>query len=105
MQELACNTNELVHIQWNNLKTVLTDVCNNNLKADEATKKKNWMTDHILSLMDERRKHKKNDSQYKYLQRTIRREIKRAKEEWMRGQCEELEGYDQSHKRLPCIKN
>jgi hypothetical protein len=88
---------EEVQEQWDNMKSLLHDICNTNLKSERPDKMKYWMTDHILQLMDERRKSKNNPAQYRNLQRLIRNEIRKAKEDWMKCQCEELESYDRSH--------
>jgi endonuclease/exonuclease/phosphatase family metal-dependent hydrolase len=97
MRHLPQDQTVEIQTQWNNLKSILTGACETYLKSDKQTKKKKWMTDHILHLMEERRKHKNDKTQYNCLQKKIKCEIKKAKEDWMKSQCEELESYDHDH--------
>jgi hypothetical protein len=61
------------------------------LKADKRIKKKLWMTDSILALMEKRRIQKNNRMEYKRLQSIIKNEIKTAKHTWMLEQSQEME--------------
>lgn len=49
------------------------------------------MTDEIVSLMERRQLLKGNQIEYKKLQSIIKREIRTAKQNWMREKCVELE--------------
>jgi hypothetical protein len=49
------------------------------------------MTDEILDLMEERRKHKQNNSKYNRLKILIRRKIREAKEKKATERCAEIE--------------
>jgi hypothetical protein len=91
------NPGASVESQWSNFKSVLSDVCDSRLRTNNTVKKQKWMTDHILGLMEERRKVKNDNNKYRHFQRIIKREIKKAKENWMRKECEELEGLNRRH--------
>ncbi|KAK9882574.1 hypothetical protein WA026_022202 [Henosepilachna vigintioctopunctata] len=55
--------------------------------------KQSWMTDKILSLMDERRNFKtqRNQENYRKIQKQIRTKIRIAKNEWLKHKCEVIE--------------
>lgn len=60
--------------------------------------KKPWMTQNIMELMEQRRLAKThNVDLYKSLHRTIKNEIRHAKEEWMNGRCQEIEDLSKRH--------
>lgn len=60
------------------------------------------MTDEILLLMDERRKHKNeaDDNMYRHIQRLIRSKIRVAKNEWLKRECAEIEQLQNRHDNL-----
>lgn len=65
---------------------------------NENEKKKEWMTDEILKLMQERRKVKNTDaSKYRRLHFKIKEEIRMAKEAWAQQKCEEIEKLQNQH--------
>lgn len=64
----------------------------NHLKPDQR-KKKSWMTEEILNLMEQRRKQKQHPDKYKKIQKNIRKKIREAKENELKEQCEEIEFY------------
>lgn len=47
--------------------------------------------------MDERRNNKNNAAKYKEIQNLIRRKIRRAKEDWVRRECEAIEEYEKKY--------
>lgn len=59
-------------------------------------KNKEWMADEILQMMDQRR-FMKNKEKYKELDRKIKKEVRAAKEEWMKGKCKEIEELQDKH--------
>uniref|UniRef100_A0A8D8ZLR6 Craniofacial development protein 2 n=1 Tax=Cacopsylla melanoneura TaxID=428564 RepID=A0A8D8ZLR6_9HEMI len=67
------------------------------LKKD-VRKKKTWMTDEILNLMDQRRGYKNRDEiRYNNLNKEIRRKIREAKSLWIEGRCKEIEELERKH--------
>ncbi|KMQ95932.1 endonuclease-reverse transcriptase [Lasius niger] len=64
----------------------------------EKMKNKEWMTDEILQMMDQRRSLKNKDKEkYEELDRKIKKEVKAAKKEWMKGKCKEIEELQDKH--------
>lgn len=62
------------------------------LKKEKTNQRKQWMTEHIMLLMERRRIVKQeNRTEYNKIQREIRREIRQAKENWLNEKCEEIE--------------
>lgn len=82
---------------WKNLKeAIVTNT--NNIIGPPNNKKKDWMTDNVLSLMDKRRTYKNRDqTEYENLQKQIKKEVRNAKEQWMQNKCEELEKLEEKH--------
>ncbi|KAL1447016.1 hypothetical protein WDU94_015647 [Cyamophila willieti] len=62
----------------------------------DVEKRKSWMTNKILELMEQRKRNKQNPPEYKRIHTIIRKEIREAKEKEKMEQCEEIEWY-QSH--------
>lgn len=75
-----------------NFKNVVKKAKENHLKPDQR-KKKSWMTEEILNLMEQRRKQKQHPDKYKKIQKNIRKKIREAKENELKEQCEEIEFY------------
>ena len=56
------------------------------------------MTDEILSMMDDRRPFKNKDrTKYQKINRQIRKEIRKAKEQWLLDRCAEMEEFEEKH--------
>uniref|UniRef100_A0A6P7GYL9 Uncharacterized protein LOC114348476 n=1 Tax=Diabrotica virgifera virgifera TaxID=50390 RepID=A0A6P7GYL9_DIAVI len=74
--------------QTYNAEESLQNICEtfNNIREEHLIEKKemrkSWMNDNILQLMEERRKSKNNKIMYNTIQRQIRTEIRKAKENW-----------------------
>ena len=81
--EVDDDVNEL----WTAIQTTLLESAKEILPKRERTTKQQWMTRDILLLMEERRKHKRNDEEYNRLDRQIRRECIKAKEKWINEKC------------------
>ncbi|XP_055387849.1 craniofacial development protein 2-like [Condylostylus longicornis] len=77
---------------WNQTKMVLNNVGKENLGTKKYTAKRNWITEEILMLMEQRRSHRnKNTSEYKRINRIIRIKIRQAKITWLQQECGEIE--------------
>uniref|UniRef100_A0A8D8Y176 Craniofacial development protein 2 n=3 Tax=Cacopsylla melanoneura TaxID=428564 RepID=A0A8D8Y176_9HEMI len=85
------NTNN-IETELANFQQAVQHVKEEHLKPDRR-KRKQWMTDEILELMEHRRREKGNPIGYKGLQNTIRRKIREAKEREKQEQCMEVEFY------------
>ncbi|XP_046988576.1 craniofacial development protein 2-like [Schistocerca americana] len=91
------NQTEDIDGKWELIKDTLNNACKNTMATKHNMKKK-WMTEKILQLMEQRRILKNRDeSEYKRLHAEIRKETRRAKEEWYKEQCSEIESYETRH--------
>ena len=76
--------------------TAVTDAASEILEK-ERRRKKPWVTKDILDLCDERRDLKKKRyeaegaKEYREANRRIQKAVKKAKEDWIGSQCEEIE--------------
>lgn len=78
--------------QWNNLAEAIQKGLKEVIPDSRRRKKKPWMTEEILEMMDERRHLKGRDEvQYRIKNTEIQRECSRRKEQWLNEQCEEVE--------------
>lgn len=79
--------------KWETFKKAIMNPTKEILQKKKNTNKvKSWMTDEILQLMEERRLYKNIDiKKYKDIYNIIRKEIRKAKEEWYTNKCEEIE--------------
>lgn len=80
-----------VEQQWQFFRNSIIEPSSRELTTTKY-KKEEWMTDEILELMEERRRHKNvNKTQYQQLHNQIRRKIRKAKETFFTEKCEEIE--------------
>lgn len=87
-----------INVTWVKMKEVCEEIQNEVIGTVTMTKKKSWMTDEILEMMEERRKVKDKDAgKYRQIHKHIRAEIRRAKENWLSKKCEEMEELDKRH--------
>lgn len=98
-QTITPNTKEDLTPTWTMITDTVTNIMKNSLGYEQKNKKQKWMTNEILSLMDERRKHKNyaDDTVYKNIQRQIRAKIRIAKNEWLKHECTEIERLQNQH--------
>ena len=82
--------------EWNEIKISLNKICVDNLKSNKI-KKKSWMTDEIIDLMEHRRVSKNDKNMYKQLQTKIRQKIRQAKTEYLTNQCKIIEELEKKH--------
>lgn len=78
---------------WNNIKQNILTVSNAFLTPTTTKKNKPWMTDEILSLMEDRRIAKVEQQQQRYteINKTIKQQCQQAKENWVTAECQEAE--------------
>ncbi|KAG1673509.1 Craniofacial development protein 2 [Nymphon striatum] len=76
---------------WNKMKDLLNDSIKENIPKINKKEHKKWMSKEILDLMEERRKVKNKVTEYKNLNRLIKRKCNNAKENWINEQCQEIE--------------
>lgn len=83
---------------WEGLRQALEDTQKTDIGYTHTKKKQQWMNDDILKLMDERRLQKnKNICRYNNLNKQIRKVCREAKENWLKGKCEEIEDLQKKH--------
>ena len=78
---------------WTNIKEAFTIASSKLSSNDTRIKKKAWMTDEIIYLMEERRL-KKGHPEYHQMNRVIKNKIRMAKENWLNEQCREIENLE-----------
>jgi len=84
--------------EWNILAEAIRHGVQEVIPDNRRRKKKPWMTEEILEMMDERRQLKGRDEvQYRIKNREIHRECNRKKEQWLNEQCEEVEELCRTH--------
>ena len=88
---------EKIDKKWSYLKSSISAADEEVLPVIKRVKKQKWMTDKILNLMEERRKLKRNTSEYNLMEREIKRQCKKAKADWYQRQCEEIEQMERNH--------
>lgn len=90
IRDINENTTD-IREKWDKIKYTIQATCTTYLKRDKV-KKKEWMTDEILNMMEERRQHKnKNEAEYRKTHNTIRTKIREAKGKWLSEKCTEIE--------------
>lgn len=92
------NIEETVEQKWLHMKNTISSAAREVLGTKESIKRRPWMNDHILILMEERRKYKnKNQVQYREIHKKIKRMIREAKEDWFAKECLEIEQYQEKY--------
>ena len=89
-----------VENQWTRFSEALVETADEIIPKKERAMRQEWMTDEILSKMERRRVNKKNEREYRVLDREIRRQCSEAKEGWLNEKCNEIERLSQINKSL-----
>lgn len=83
--------------KWNEIEQAIQKTCPALLKQDRVGKKE-WMTEEILDMMEERRKYKNRDiTKYREIHGKIKTKIRDAKEKWLSDKCTEIEQYEKRY--------
>lgn len=92
LSQMSSNSTSNVQEQWNEMHNILSKIEKEEIGTRDRKGKKAWMTEDILQMMEERRNHKnKNSQRYREMDEKIQREVRRAKEQWVKEKCEEIE--------------
>lgn len=67
------------------------EIIKKELLKPDTIKKKTWMTNEILQMMEERRLVKRNPEEYKNINKIIKKKIREAKEKEAKEKCDEIE--------------
>ena len=86
-----------INQQWDSFKASIIAAQDKVLPKKKRKEDKMWMTEDILEMMKERRE-KKGTSEYKQIDKTIKKRCKERKEEWYNSLCKEVEDLEKSHK-------
>lgn len=90
--------------KWEAFKNCIAKPTNEILgKNENNNKRKPWMTNEILHMMEERRLHKNKDT-YKGVQTEIRRKIRCTREKFYDGKCSEIEELMSKHDNFNVYK-
>lgn len=87
----------VTHI-WKEMKDIM-NIVKNIIGCQAKNRRHSWMTDEILSLMNDRRKYKNrtDESNYKHIQKLIRTKIRLTKNVWLKQECEDIEKLQKLH--------
>uniref|UniRef100_A0A8D8W5N2 Craniofacial development protein 2 n=2 Tax=Cacopsylla melanoneura TaxID=428564 RepID=A0A8D8W5N2_9HEMI len=77
--------------------TIVEKIKDKYLKPEVREKRKTWITDEILDLMEERRLCKGRPNDYRNMKILVRRKIREAKEKEVKERCEEIEALQKKH--------
>ena len=85
--------NKITNVEelWSNMKDSLNEVMEKNIPKKATKQHKKWMNQEILDLMEERRKKKNKETEYKKLNKKVRNKCNEAKDKWINEQCKEIE--------------
>lgn len=100
-KQLEVESRETLSIEsrWLNIRNSMITGGKEIVGKRNKIKKKPWMTEEILALMEKRREYKhKNNIQYNLVNKEIQIQIQEAKEKWMNDQCNEIENLKEQHR-------
>ncbi|CAF4310248.1 unnamed protein product, partial [Rotaria magnacalcarata] len=78
-------------ILWEQMKSSIITSAEEVIPKTQLKKKKRWMNNEILQLMEQRRLKKSNLQEYKLIDKAIKKKCSEAKEKWLNEQCSEIE--------------
>ncbi|CAF5183930.1 unnamed protein product, partial [Rotaria magnacalcarata] len=78
-------------ILWEQMKSSIITSAEEVIPKTQLKKKKRWMNNEILQLMEQRRLKKSNLLEYKLIDKAIKKKCSEAKEKWLNEQCSEIE--------------
>lgn len=76
---------------WKNMTECITSSAEKTIPLVKRRGKQSWMTEEILDKMDQRRQNKRNLTRYAEIDEEIKEMCRKAKEEWLNRECDELE--------------
>ena len=77
---------------WESMKNILVEMAEECVPKKERKIKNKWMTQEILSVMNDRQKIKNRHSQeYRDVDKLIKKKCREAKETWLDRECKEIE--------------
>lgn len=97
LMDLEENESTSVEEEWKDFKDIVINVAKEVLDKRVQPKKKPWFTEEIAETMEKRRKAKSDPVLYRQLNRRIQKMCRKAKEDWMKEQCDEIENLERNH--------
>ena len=85
-------------IIWEALKMSMCSAAEVVIPKKEKEGKQEWINEHILNLMCERKRCRRDSARYKQLNKKITEECNKAKEKWLNDKCEAIEKLDKEHR-------
>jgi hypothetical protein len=87
----ALSDTKTADVLWEQMKSSILLSVEEVIPKVQMHKKKRWMNNDILQLMEQRRLKKSNPIEYKLIDKEIRKKCSEAKENWLNEQCSEIE--------------
>ena len=81
---------ERAEIMWETWKTLRCKMRDEYIPVLKKSKKA-WMTNEILELMEDRRKHTKDEIEYKEMDKRVKEKCHIAKQNYFEEQCEQID--------------
>jgi len=85
------NETTTTDVLWEQIKSSILVSAKEVIPKTQMNKKKRWMNNDILLLMEQRRLKKSNLIEYKLMDKEIKKKCSEAKENWLNEQCSEIE--------------
>ena len=86
--------------EWQVLRGALVGAAETIIPKEKRRRKKAWITDEILDMMEERRRVKSySEARYRDLDRRIQSMCKTKKDEWLNARCKEIEDNEKRDSR------
>ena len=83
--------------EWKVIKGGICDAMEEILPRRERRKKKKWMTEEIMNMMEQRRKLDRRSLEYRDMEKAIKTKCKKAKEKWFEEHCAKIESDEKCH--------
>ena len=96
----ALQCEDCAEAKWSRMQEALSGATEQVVPNIQRKMKQKWMNEDILEKMNNRRLKKNNTVEYKRIDREIREDCSRAKEEWLNEKCGEVEELERVDKRL-----
>jgi len=91
---------------WKNTKTVLLDVANDIIGKVKKNRKKNWITEETIRLIEEKRAEKgKDTSKYKQLKAEVQKSLRVDKQKQIHEICDDLDNGQKNGRLKKIISN
>jgi len=73
------------------LENSINEAAKDSIPVKMRKTQEQWMTKEIHTMMDERRKVKVNEEEYRHLCKIMKSECINSKEKWLEEQCQDIE--------------